>query len=255
MITYTATRDLTEINKGRLSLEISALSLTQTLQGINFTGSNIINCLFTTVITSGDETAIDTAIAVHNKTVADQEDAQETADALEDDLIDLSDVEIESTESIGSVIYKAANGKWKAIYEQVLYKAALTVQTSTSGTNIVNTSIPFPRTGNYIIDISYSWSYDSTTTDIITEGTVAGITLDPLSYKTHRQEPKDSSGKDNNGKGTDQVYGFANNYIFNNTSVGNKNLIFKVQSASNGIEAAIWNLIIKIKEAPNLTIL
>ena len=127
-----------------------------------------------------------------------------------------------------------------------------TTEASALAVNFVKTP---NATGNYLITVSYGWSLDTGTFDILSElvidngGTGTATTV----RRTHRQEPQDAAGVDpddgagsgiNGASGTDQRHTAILQYIHSATASTDFNVILRHRATDAGIESTVkWSLL------------
>lgn len=130
--------------------------------------------------------------------------------------------------------------------------------TAVTGSNIspkINTQITIPSSGNYIIDINYTWNSNSDTDDIYVRCLLENIIyLGDIADGNgntfiHREESKDIGGglgTEVQGTASNQRYNFSRKFIYNFSSSGSKDFLLEFGTPSFGETVYMWGVLIKI---------
>lgn len=163
---------------------------------------------------------------------------------------DLLDVNAPAASSEAGMVLKVDdNGDWVAAYRKIISSPALQINTSTVLTNKINETINLNRTGKYRVTVNFGFSVDLTTGDFVSRMLLDGSPLSALPVnEITRIEPKDSTGDDGDGRGTDQKSTASISYLVDITAAGAKTINVQFATSQNGVEASMWDLMVVIEE-------
>ena len=153
------------------------------------------------------------------------------------------------TDTSGESVQDALDNITSSPYDNLHIFTFTGPDTTTSETfqNVINEN-PTLEAGDYIIEVSYGWNHNSTSSDFEGRVTFNGSILgDPFSNGvTHKQEPKDSAGS-GGSSGTSQQYSWSQKFYVTGVTAGAKNILLDYRTDDSDDESTIWNVIIEIK--------
>lgn len=145
----------------------------------------------------------------------------------------------------------AANGSGSSVYGTNFNKFISASETNTSAphttwVSIVNSSTAPLDAGDYELIISYGWNHDRTNSDFESRLTFDENIIGDVfgNGKTHKEEPKDSSGS-GGSSGTSQQLPFNRTFPLTLTS-GIKTVEFDMRSDNTNHISTIWGVYIKL---------
>lgn len=122
------------------------------------------------------------------------------------------------------------------------YDGTISMTTSETFQTKVSMSPTFTA-GNYIIEVSYGWNHDSTTSSF-----EAKVEIDStIEGQLHKQKPFDASGSWE-GTGTDQRF-YASRRFKVSLDAGSHTIALLYRTDNAGDTSAIWDSMISFKEA------
>ena len=160
----------------------------------------------------------------------------------------------------GTVIYNTTlselqiyqNDEWVPAYNPYgmnfnLFQS-LSVDTDSQGPNLytskINSATSALPIGKYEVQINFAWNYNAVNQDFVARCFFDGNNLGQNDIVL-RREPKDAAGSVL-GLASNQQLHYGRSYFVDVTTAGAKSVLFQFGSSSAGIEAACWDLYIKV---------
>jgi len=240
-----------------LNRDLDASDITVNSSTLNFTSNSSLDDILIDIdnqlITNQERLGINGSVVVHQD-VSDAGSGVIISDQERGDInasIGVhSDVDLTGVTPKNGWLLKYVSGILILTMKERIESLNLEVNTQNANNlSKINETLDFQRLGRYSLDVSYSFSNDSTTGDFISQLEFDGQpTTIIANNESIRQESKDSVGNDGDGRGTDQKKVFRQRYYVNITTIGPKNIELLFRPSQNNTEAAMWNASIIVEE-------
>lgn len=171
-------------------------------------------------------------------------------------LNDLDDVNTQIVIPEAGWIMKHDGTEYVPAMRKVVRNRNIVVNTTTNLDNgvVIDQSFNFQRLGWYSFHLTTNYSGDSTGSDAQIHIAIrnGGGVLTPLSLISDglilKEEQKDVTGNDGDGRGTSQKKLGSGKYYYEVTTLGSKDIVLRINSETDGVETATWETSIVVEE-------